>query len=321
MPKSTDDKNAQHSSKHLALAQHNKGKAMQAISNEHKGEEPEIEKVPIAIGLPVFIGVLILLVYLGFWANQWLRDEQRLPVQEIIFSGNIKMLNEDDLANAIKTNLSSSFFALDVNDVHTLMESQSWVYSASIRKRWPSKLYIHIIEQNAVAVWNSDLLLNQYGDIFDDDGLYFSKLASITASAAVDQSNDESGQASNIEIEQATHTDKLRALPQLFGPGGSEKMVLKGYTDMQRLLNTSQLQIEELVLSERFAWQAQLNNKVRIQLGRESRIDRLQRFIDVYPLLIEQDKSVDYVDLRYDTGLAVGWMSDMPKASTNNNNT
>ncbi len=317
MPKSTTDKNAQHSGKQLALAQQNKGKAMQAINNEHEGEQPEIEKVPIAIGLPVFIGVLILLVYLGFWANQWLRDEQRLPVQEIIFSGNIKMLNEDDLANTIKTNLSSSFFALDVNDVHTLMESQSWVYSASIRKRWPSKLYIHIIEQNAVAVWNSDLLLNQYGDIFDDDGLYFSRLAS----SAAGQSNDESAQASSIETEKATHTDKLQALPQLFGPGGSEKMVLKGYTDMQRLLNTSQLQIEELVLSERFAWQVQLRNKVRIKLGRESRIDRLQRFIDVYPLLIEQDQAVDYVDLRYDTGLAVGWISDMPKASTNNNNT
>ena len=44
-----------------------------------------------------------------------------------------------------------------------------------------------------------------------------------------------------------------------------------------------------------------------LKLGRQEYINRLQRYIDVYPLLAEDQKSVSYVDLRYDTGLAVGW--------------
>jgi cell division protein FtsQ len=86
---------------------------------------------------------------------------------------------------------------------------------------------------------------------------------------------------------------------------------------MQRLLNTNGQKITLLSLSERFAWQAQLNNQVLLKLGRQEYINRLQRYIDVYPLLQQQEKSVSYVDLRYDTGLAVGWGST-PNATNNN---
>jgi cell division protein FtsQ len=31
--------------------------------------------------------------------------------------------------------------------------------------------------------------------------------------------------------------------------------------------------------------------------------------VDLLPLISQQKRQVDYVDLRYDTGLAVGWKS------------
>lgn len=247
----------------------------------------EPDKVPIAVGLPVFVLVLLGLAYAAYWASEWLKDEQRLPVQEIIFSGDMAQLKEASLKKIIRTQAKGSFFALDVNKVHALMESQAWVFSASIRKRWPSKLYIHIIEQKAVARWNDDLLLNRYGETFDGGIIKDAKLA--------------------------------QSLPQLFGPGGSEKTVLTGYTHMQRLLNASGQKISQLVLSERFAWQAKLRNEMVLKLGRQEYINRLQRFIDVYPLISKQEKSVDYVDLRYDTGLAVGWVEDSLENKPNNN--
>ena len=79
---------------------------------------------------------------------------------------------------------------------------------------------------------------------------------------------------------------------------------------MQKLLATTGLAIGELSLSERFAWQLQLTNGIELNLGRQEFMDRLQRFVDVYPLLSKQDKLIHYVDLRYDTGFAVGWQED-----------
>ena len=114
----------------------------------------------------------------------------------------------------------------------------------------------------------------------------------------------------------------MNALPQFFGPEGSELLALENYGNLNGLLEYSELAIEELVLSERFSWQLTLNDGVMLNLGREERVERIQRFMDVYPLIklhLKQEaqeknnnkkqpkQAVDYIDLRYDTGLAVGW--------------
>ena len=96
-------------------------------------------------------------------------------------------------------------------------------------------------------------------------------------------------------------------LPVLFGPNGAEKTALSGYKAMQMILSTGTLAVDNLVLSERFAWQVQLNNGIKLNLGRQEFINRLQRFINLYPLLQQDERVINYVDLRYDTGVAVGW--------------
>ena len=220
--------------------------------------------------------VLILLVIGGIKLSAWLEDEQRSPVNEIVVSGDIKFLQPQQIETLIKTEQPGSFFELDVARTHQLVESLPWVYRASVRKRWPRGLEIYVVEQRPAAIWNSDMLLNEHGDTFD------------------------------AKIEDKHVLQQLQ-LPSLFGPGGSEHTALQGYRNMQSLLETTELNIVEMFLSERFAWNLQLNNGVKLNLGRTQFIDRLQRFVDILPLVSKQQKQIDYVDLRYDTGLAVGW--------------
>ncbi len=212
------------------------------------------------------------LLFGGVKTYRWMQDEQQMPVQVIDFSGDYRYVNIARLERLIRQSQPGSFFALDVNDVYRLVEAQPWIYRASVRKQWPNTLKIYLVEQTPVAHWNDDLLLNPYGDTFNASG-------------------------------------EGLALPRLYGPGGSEKTALQGYHAMQSLLATTAMGITELSLSERFAWQLELKNGVELNLGRQEFIDRLQRFIDIYPLLATQPKAVKYVDLRYDTGLAVGWKS------------
>ncbi|GGW94190.1 cell division protein FtsQ/DivIB [Alteromonas halophila] len=221
-------------------------------------------------GIAFLVLVLAALIVGGVQVRDWLADEQRMPVQVVDFSGDFSHVKVGQLERLIRQSQPGSFFALDVNEVYHLVEAQPWVYRASVRKQWPNTLKIYLVEQQPVAQWNEDLLLNPYGDTFD-------------ASA------------------------EGLSLPRLFGPGGSEKTALEGYNAMHSLLATVGMPIAELSLSERFAWQLQLQNGIELNLGRKEFIDRLQRFIDVYPLLTKETKAVKYVDLRYDTGLAVGW--------------
>lgn len=221
-------------------------------------------------GVVFLLLVLIGLIVGGVKTYDWMQDAQRMPVQVVDFSGQYEHVNIPRLERLIRQSQPGSFFALDVNEVYRLVEAQPWIYRASVRKQWPNRLKIYLVEQTPVARWNDDLLLNPYGETFNAKG------------------------------------DDLN-LPSLYGPGGSEKTALEGFHAMQSLLATTGMPIAELSLSERFAWQLQLVNGIELNLGRQEFIDRLQRFIDVYPLLASQPKQVQYVDLRYDTGLAVGW--------------
>ncbi len=59
-------------------------------------------------------------------------------------------------------------------------------------------------------------------------------------------------------------------------------------------------------MTARNAWQIILDNDVRIELGKKDVSERLNRFLELYPLLQQTtDKRVDYVDLRYSSGAAV----------------
>lgn len=220
--------------------------------------------------------LLAMLLALGFGFSQitdWLEDEQQAPIQHIIVTGERSQVDQLALEKLIREKHAGSFFELNVDKLHRDLEMMPWIYHASVRKRWPNSLNIYVVEQVAEAKWNNDLLLNQYGESFP-----------------------------------ASY--KGAKLPDLYGPGGSERTALQGYKAMQSLLKSARLSIDELTLSERFAWNIRLTNGVKLNLGRVEFVNRLQRFVDVYPLLEQQDKQLDYVDLRYDTGLAVGWKSN-----------
>jgi cell division protein FtsQ len=221
-------------------------------------------------GIAFLVIVLVSLLVAAISTYDWLQDEQKAPVQVVDFTGQFEHLDILGLERLIRQSQPGSFFALDVNDVHELLEQQAWIFRASVRKQWPNTLKVYLVEQLPIAYWNDDLIINPYGETFSAEG-------------------------------------QVLDLPHLYGPSGSEKTALEGFNAMQSLLATSALPIVELSLSERYAWQLQLANGIKLNLGRQEFIDRLQRFVDVYPLLVKQPKSVQYVDLRYDTGLAVGW--------------
>ena len=68
------------------------------------------------------------------------------------------------------------------------------------------------------------------------------------------------------------------------------------------------LEIGELSLDRRGAWSMQLSNGTRVQLGRESARERLQRLLVSWDsLMLEEAAPPQDVDLRYTNGFAVLW--------------
>lgn len=227
------------------------------------------------LGVLFFVAVIVAILSFGIFLNKRLSAEESAPVTSIAIAGEMPYTTRVDIEGALEKVNLGNFFNLDVNDVQRKVAKLPWVYSVSVRKKWPDELKIYVVDQKPIAHWNGDFLINANGKAFQAD---VQRLA--------------------------------KKLPAFYGPEGSEQLALDNFKNLNKLLDFSQLAIDELVLTERFAWQLILNDGVTINLGRDNRVERIQRFMDVYPeikLNKKPGQQVDYVDLRYDTGLAVGW--------------
>ncbi len=226
-------------------------------------------------GVTFFIAVIVGIFTLSWFVTEKMSAEETAPVTSVVISGEMPYTERADIERAIETIDLGNFFNVNVNQVHDKVVNLPWVYSVSVRKHWPNELKIYVVDQQPIAHWNGDFLLNQQGQAFQAD------------------------------LSRIKHS-----LPSFFGPEGSEDIALENYVNLSKLLEYGDLAIDELLLSERHSWQLTLSDGVILNLGREHRVQRIQRFMEVYPQIKENRKAeqqVNYVDLRYDTGLAVGW--------------
>ena len=237
------------------------------------------------VGVAFFITVIVSLLAFSWQVNEQLSADESAPVTSVVISGEMPYTVTKDVEKAIENINLGNFFKVDVNQVQRQVNALPWVYSVSVRKKWPNELKIYVVDQTPIAQWNGDFFINQYGKAFQAD-------------------------AKRVK----------HFLPAFFGPEGSEQVVLEYYGKLSGLLGYSKLTIDELVLSERFSWQLTLDDGVSLNLGREEGVKRIQRFIEVYPQIKThhvENQQVDYVDLRYDTGLAVGWKPQLNEENDN----
>ncbi|GGP51883.1 MULTISPECIES: cell division protein FtsQ/DivIB [Shewanella] len=232
-------------------------------------------------GVLFLLSVLGTIAWGGFQLHNLLNDADALPIEAVALKGERVFTTDDEIKNALQSLMQNSFFSADVVDVQKALEALPWVYHASVRREWPAKFKVTLQEQQAVAHWNNTAWLNVNGEVFE-------------------------------ALAHAQHA----TLPMLSGPEGTEQEVLTSFQQLNDLLTINGFTLVNLRLSPRHAWHAVLANGIEIELGREDKMSRIQRFINVYPTLKQSNKPVATVDLRYDTGFAVGW--DDPKQRADN---
>ena len=232
-------------------------------------------------GVVFFAAVIGSIFSFGMFLQERLSEDESVPVTSIVIMGEMTYTEKDDVESAIENIGFGNFFKVNVNTVQKKVQTLPWVYSVSVRKQWPNELKIYVVDQKPIANWNGDSYINVYGEVF--------------------QVGDNVNNSAK---------SKVINLPGFFGPEGTELLALENYNNLNQLLNFGGFNISELVLSERYAWQLTLRSGVTLNLGRENRVERIQRFMDAYPNIeLKKDVQIDYVDLRYNTGFAVGFKS------------
>ncbi|MDF7671226.1 FtsQ-type POTRA domain-containing protein [Orbaceae bacterium ESL0721] len=259
-------------------------------------KEKERKKLFFFCNLEQALGFIffILVIYVTIWVVQsvkdWMDDPERVLLSQLTLSGDLTFTTEEDIRKTILgLGLPNTYIEQDVDSIQEEILRLPWIKQASIRKQWPDRLLVHIVEYKPLFYWNDLFLLDRDGEMF---------------SLPLDR-------ISNLQ------------LPQLYGPEGKQKIVLNEYHRLENISNQLannqlKLSIKAAVANERNAWQLFVkqcvsnfcsdNQEMKLLLGSEEIEQRLLRFIKLFPEIqarIPKNEKIVVADLRYENGIAV----------------
>jgi cell division protein FtsQ len=226
--------------------------------------------------LPLYIKnitkVFLFMVFLVVLYNVVETCKQYFPIKSVKVYG-VHHLDQQAMQQSLLPLVSKGFFAIRVETIKDDLLKSPWVAKASVQRVWPDKVLITVVEKKPVALWNSDSLISNNGEIFTPDNM-----------------------------------DNLEPLPTLVGPEGQQISILEQYKKLNNLLLPLHFKIERLELTPEHCWSVKFDNGMKLSVGYKDVLTRMTHFVKVYPKIIgDRATDVDYVDLRYSNGLAVKW--------------
>ena len=212
----------------------------------------------------------------------WLMRSPLFPIRAIQLDGELVRNSVPTIRANAAPRLAGNFFSVDLQAARAAFESVPWVRHAVVRRVWPDRLLVRLEEHRAVALWEGpqadaggDRLVNGQGEVF--------------------QAN-----VGDVEDED---------LPILAGPEGSAAAMLSMVRRLQPVFARLDLQIEQLHLSSRGSWRAELDSGAAVELGRGSDdelLARTERFARTLTQVTARwQRPLEYADLRHADGYAV----------------
>ena len=115
------------------------------------------------------IGTFIALIFLGLWLGGYLpaiRDNLNTWKIERLMSAGFVVeridvmgegrLNERDIRLAAQIQTGSYFFGVDLDAARDRTESLPWVDRAVVRRLWPNRIVVQVVETTPYALWQNE---------------------------------------------------------------------------------------------------------------------------------------------------------------------
>jgi cell division protein FtsQ len=223
----------------------------------------------------LLVVVLLFLATLAViaWVSMGIFTSERWPIRWLEINGAFQRVSAEQLRANLSSEVGSSFFTVDLQDLQAAAARISWVSSVQVQKQWPDTIRVTVQEYVPVAHWNRGQLIAANGEPF-----------------AVPEA------------------DEIQGMPWLEGPEARLQEVLQTWVGLDELLMPLGLEITQISLDGRGAWSMRLDNGTHVQLGRDSTVERLQRLLASWERLMQEREAPPAdVDLRYTNGFAVAW--------------
>lgn len=229
------------------------------------------------------------------------------PIEDIVMTGDLSRVDVDRVGAIVQEHLDGNYFTVGLPELKERIREVPWIFSSSIRRRWPSSLIVNLEEIQPVARWGDDRWLNVTGD--------------------------------PVTVPESADRQDFAELPRLSGPLGEERYVWDTFRKWSDRFASVGLSLDALRLDASRLWYLELSlgalamNRdqpdpnlpaspalmVVEEHGSTARIQRFVKALDQH--LILYFASMRHVDLRYPNGFAIRWADGQPEAMFRERNT
>ncbi len=226
----------------------------------------------------LYSGCVVLLLAAGAW---WAVRHPVFAIAGITVQGEVTHNSAPTLRANVAPRLAGNFFTVNLAAARQAFEGVPWVRQAIVRREFPNKLRVQLQEHHAVALWGGEdesKLINNFGEVFE---------------------------ANVGDVEQED-------LPRLAGPDGQSSQVLAMYQAVKPIFEPLDLAVQQLTLTPRGNWQAELDNGGALELGRGTTDEvavRTRRFVQTLTQVTSRysrrPDALVSADLRHADGYAV----------------
>ena len=205
--------------------------------------------------------------------NGWMAPD-RWPIRHLQVTAEYQRVSVEQIRTTVAAHMGRGYFDTDPTAVRTALAGLPWVEHVEVRKRWPDRIEVTLVEHRARAHWGEDRLLSDHGVLFVTPG------------------------ASDVQ-----------GLPRLSGPDDRVDEVIAFFESAQQQLAATGLSLEGARLTPRGSWSLHLKGGARIVVGRSAAPEaRIARLVRVLPQLLEGERRpFERIDLRYTNGFAIAW--------------
>ncbi len=214
-------------------------------------------------------------------ATAWVwRADAIMPIRTIQLAGSFEHLDQGEIEAVLRPYIGQGFFSLDIRSLQQTLHTSPWAESVSVRRVWPDKLKVIIVEKKPLARWDDRHLLSDRAVVFAADPADFAHL------------------------------------PLLHAINHPPAWVLERYREFAARFAAVDESVVALRVDSRGAFDVKLINGLEIRLGRSDVEHKITRLVSIYnDQILPRREQIRRLDLRYSNGFAVGWKADALRRS------
>lgn len=218
--------------------------------------------------------IFIVTIFLYHFYNKLEVKKTYFPIKHIEIISNFNNVNKNTVSKRSEIYLKEkSFFNFNIKNLKKEIEKIEWVKSVNVRRVYPDKVKIFIVEHKAIAIWNNKEYFNKSGKLF--------KVNQISKNLPkLNSKNNQNVKMFNYLSSFTKHLSKNN-------------------------INDKIIKIEE---NEIRSIKIFLYSGININLGSRNIDNRIKTFFKIYKKLKSSDlKKIRYIDMRYSNGFSIGW--------------